>query len=98
MGPEPSEDDPPVPDLAAAREAYERAAGWVRPTEVVGTALNTFGMAEDQARAACEAAERSLGLPATDPVRFGAGPIADVLLEPLSRRPPAGGRPREGIA
>jgi uncharacterized NAD-dependent epimerase/dehydratase family protein len=42
--------------------------------------LNTFELAEDEARAALDAAERETGLPAADPVRFGAGPLVDALL------------------
>jgi len=73
------EDGPPMPSLAAARDAHERAASWVRPAVTLGVALNTLGTAEPEARAACAAATRDLGLPATDPIRFGADPLADAV-------------------
>jgi uncharacterized NAD-dependent epimerase/dehydratase family protein len=77
------EDDPPraiapLPELIAA---CETAAGWVRPARVMAVALNTQGSSEAEARAAIAAAAQVTGLPATDPVRFGAGPIADAVLE-----------------
>jgi len=69
-----------IPPLPAVVEAQERAARWVRPAPVVGIALNTLGLAEPGARAACEQAARATGLPATDPVRFGAEPLAAALI------------------
>nr|MBF6590200.1 DUF1611 domain-containing protein [Ktedonobacterales bacterium] len=53
---------------------------WLKPAPVVCVALNTYGMAEDDARAAVAAATQETGLPASDPVRFGAGPLLDALL------------------
>jgi uncharacterized NAD-dependent epimerase/dehydratase family protein len=70
----------PLPTLTALRAACETAAAWVSPARVVGTALNTLGLDEPAARAACEAAGRELSLPATDPVRFGAAPLAEAVL------------------
>jgi len=70
----------PIPPLAELARAYEHAAAWVQKAEVVGVALNTLGLAERAARAACEAAGRELGVPATDPVRFGARPLAEAVL------------------
>ena len=66
--------------LAELVEIYERAAAPVRPTKVIGICLNTFDMAEAAARAAVAQAAADTGLPATDPVRFGAGPLSDAIM------------------
>ena len=68
-----------IPPLAELVEIYERAAAPVRPTKVIGICLNTFDMAEAAARAAVAQAAADTGLPATDPVRFGAGPLVEVI-------------------
>jgi uncharacterized NAD-dependent epimerase/dehydratase family protein len=71
----------PAPPLAEVAAANERVAAWVRPARAVGVALNTMPLSEPAARAACDEAARATGLPATDPVRFG----ADILGEALVR-------------
>jgi uncharacterized NAD-dependent epimerase/dehydratase family protein len=76
---------PPIPPLAELVADYERIARHVRPAPMVGIALKTNRMAEDEARAAIDAAARETGLPADDPVRFGAGTLLDAVLAAGSR-------------
>jgi uncharacterized NAD-dependent epimerase/dehydratase family protein len=78
--------EPVIPPLAELVHAYESAAAWVTPARVVALALNTLGLGEAEARAAIAAATRETGLPACDPVRFGAEPIADALLRHAGER------------
>jgi uncharacterized NAD-dependent epimerase/dehydratase family protein len=70
-------------------DIYERAAHPVHPTRVIGICLNTYDQSEADARAAVAGAAAETGLPAADPVRFGAGPLADAVL-----RAAAAGKPR----
>jgi uncharacterized NAD-dependent epimerase/dehydratase family protein len=69
-----------IPPLAELVEIYERAAAPVRPTKVIGICLNTFDMAEGEAREAVARAIAETGLPATDPVRLGPGPLTDAIV------------------
>ena len=68
-----------VPDVRRLVEVYEQAAGWIRPAKVVGLALNTRALTEDDGRRAIEEARAATGLPATDPVRFGADVLVDAI-------------------
>lgn len=52
-----------------------------RPSKVVGIALVTLGMNDEQAQEAIRATEEETGLPTTDVWRFGAGRLMDALLE-----------------
>jgi uncharacterized NAD-dependent epimerase/dehydratase family protein len=47
---------------------------------VIAISLNTYDLDEAAARAACEAASRATGLPATDPVRFDPAPLLDAVV------------------
>lgn len=70
---------PPLPEVIALYEALATAAGALPPAKVVGIALNTRHLDAADARAALDAVTAQTGLPATDPVRFGAAALADVL-------------------
>ena len=71
----------PIPTLRKLVELHERLALPVRPARVAAVALNTRRLAEEAARAAVAAAEAETGLPADDPVRFGAGKLAAAAIE-----------------
>jgi uncharacterized NAD-dependent epimerase/dehydratase family protein len=64
---------------------YETIGSAVHPTKVIGISLNTYDMSDQQARAACEAATRETGLPATDPVRFDPQPLLDAVRQGRQR-------------
>jgi uncharacterized NAD-dependent epimerase/dehydratase family protein len=70
----------PIPPLTELVELHERMSLIARPSKVVGIALNTRGLDEEQAGNAIEAAETETGLPASDPVRFGAASLVDAVL------------------
>jgi uncharacterized NAD-dependent epimerase/dehydratase family protein len=71
----------PIPGLTELIDLHERMSLKRRPAKVVCVALNTASVAEDEARAAIVAAEEETGLPADDPVRFGAGKLLDAVLK-----------------
>ena len=63
----------PIAALPPFIELHERIAGLVAPSKVVALALNTsLYPSDDEARAIIEATSAETGLPADDPVRFGA--------------------------
>ena len=75
----------PLPSLAELVELHERISLPARPARVACLALNTHGLDDDAARAAVESAELETGLPADDPVRFGAGRLLDAIVAPACR-------------
>ncbi|HLX33424.1 MAG TPA: DUF1611 domain-containing protein [Gaiellaceae bacterium] len=70
----------PIPPLRDLVELHERMALPARPARVAAIALNTRPLDEPDARAAVAAAEEETGLPADDPVRFGAGKLLAAIL------------------
>ena len=71
----------PLPSLPELIELYERASLPARRARVAAIALNTSTIADDAAaRAEAVRVEEETGLPADDPVRFGAAKLLDALL------------------
>jgi Uncharacterized conserved protein len=70
----------PIPPLSELVELHERMSLIARPAKVVCIALNTRNLGDDEALDAVRAAEEETGLPASDPVRFGAERLVDTLL------------------
>ncbi|MBV8198863.1 MAG: DUF1611 domain-containing protein [Candidatus Eremiobacteraeota bacterium] len=62
-----------TPTLAYAEliDIHERLLATVKPARVIGIALRTHGLSDDDARDEIERATRETGLPADDVVRFG---------------------------
>lgn len=79
-----------LPDLATCLEANLSVARLTSPdARAVGVALNTSKMDEQAARRLCADTADALGLPCTDPYRFGADPIADWMLQCFAPSTPA---------
>ena len=71
----------PLPELV---ELHERMSLPARPARVVCVAVNTAGIEDaEQARAAVGLIAEETGLPADDPVRFGAGRLLDSIASRL---------------
>jgi len=69
-----------LPDLSDCLAANLQAARLTSPrVYAAGVCLNTVSMDEGPARALCRRVEDMLGLPATDPYRFGVEPILSLI-------------------
>jgi uncharacterized NAD-dependent epimerase/dehydratase family protein len=68
-----------LPDVPGMIRICEAAMAPLRPAPVIGVALVTFDMDESAARAEIARTAEETGLPVTDPVRFGAGPLAEAI-------------------
>ena len=74
----------PIPPLTELIELHERISLPARKAKVVCIAVNTAAIAsDDAARAAIATIAKETGLPADDPVRFGAQHLLDALLARL---------------
>jgi len=69
----------PIPPLPELVELHEKISLLSRPAKVLAIALNTRDLDEEPARRAIAEAEAETGLPADDPVRFGAEKLVDAL-------------------
>ena len=69
----------PIPPLDEFVRMHDTLAAPLRPAPTIAVALNTSDLSENEAREAIREAERLTGLPATDPVRYDASPIAEAI-------------------
>jgi uncharacterized NAD-dependent epimerase/dehydratase family protein len=74
-----------IPPLAELVELHERISLLPRRAPVVAIALNTRSLDDAAARRAVDEAEAATGLPADDPVRFGAAKLVDAVARFLER-------------
>ncbi|KAA5803635.1 DUF1611 domain-containing protein [Alkalicaulis satelles] len=72
----------PLPSLTETLEAHLAAARINnRDVRAAAVSVNTGALTPEAAEAALEAARAETGLPATDPIRHGAGAIVDAVLK-----------------
>ena len=69
----------PIPPLSELVDLHEKISLLSRPAKVLAVALNTRDLDEESARRAIADTEAETGLPADDPVRFGAATLVDAL-------------------
>ena len=69
----------PIPPLADLVRLHEEISLLARPAKVYCIALNTRKLDDEAARRAVTETEAATGLPADDPVRFGAGKLVGSL-------------------
>jgi uncharacterized NAD-dependent epimerase/dehydratase family protein len=82
----------PIAPLRPFIELHERVAGLVAPSQVIGVAVNTSACAdENEARRIVESIAAETGLPAADPVRFGATAFWNEMKSAVDALPWAGG-------
>ena len=70
----------PIPPLSELVDLHERMSLLARPAKVAAVALNTRLLEEREALQAVADAEEETGLPADDPVRFGAAKLVDAVV------------------
>jgi uncharacterized NAD-dependent epimerase/dehydratase family protein len=70
---------PPLPDVIALYESLAYGAGAFAPAKVVGIALNTGHLGQDEADTAIAEVRSDTGLPCTDVVRYGGGLLVDAI-------------------
>ncbi len=72
---------PPIQEVINLYQTVAAAGGTFTSPQIVGIALNTFGVGENKARNAIATLTRTTGLPCTDVVRFNPGPILEAILD-----------------
>jgi len=68
-----------IPSLRTVADLYLEMQKNLKPSKIIGVCLNTYGMEEKEARAAVEAAQKEMQVPATDPCRFDTSDLIAAL-------------------
>jgi len=79
----------PLTELIAEHERY---LARVKPASCVAVALNTSSCDDDAAKVAIETVASETGLPTTDPIRYGAEPIWQAIVDAVATTPKAAAR------
>lgn len=77
-----------IPQMRELIAMNEQAANWLSrrvPSRVVAIALNTSRLPERAAHEELDRVGAQTGLPAADPIRFGAGPLLDAVVAARNR-------------
>jgi uncharacterized NAD-dependent epimerase/dehydratase family protein len=61
-------------------QLYESMLSFIKPSKVIAIAVNTYHMSDEKASAYLEDVTQKTGLPATDPIRFGAEDISNQIV------------------
>lgn len=72
--------DVSIPPVEHVIRIYEEMASLVHPSVVAGVAVNTSALGLPEAEEAVDRIQGATGLPATDVVRFGTGPLLERLV------------------
>jgi len=67
-------------DLERMITINENMVSFIKPTKIVGIALNSYNLSQDRVLNLIDSVEKSTGLPTTDPVRFGAEKLTNALI------------------
>lgn len=69
-----------IPDPATYASLYEQVSDPVSPATVDAGMVNTYGLEPSEARTAVDSYAETLGVPATDPVRYDVEAVLDAVL------------------
>lgn len=77
--------DVPIAPLSVHIQLCQALCAPMHPVNVLGIAINGFGLSDAEVEREIETVQIETGLPATDVVRFGAAPLVERVLDLLRR-------------